>query len=112
METTTPETLFEKRWAHTLLTRALTRLDSEMKTTPEHAARFRRLRPFLTDHRPRECYREAAAALGMSEAAVKKAVQRLRLRFGDLVRAEVSQTVREPQETDEEVRHLFDALGS
>lgn len=112
VETTTPETLFEKRWAHTLLTRALTRLRTEMEGTPEHAARFQRLRPFLTDQRPRERYGEAAAALGMSEAAIKKAVQRLRRRFGDILRGEVSQTVQEPQDTEEEIRHLFEILGS
>jgi RNA polymerase sigma-70 factor (ECF subfamily) len=111
VETSTPETLFEKRWAHTLLTRALNRLRGEMEGTPESATRFQRLGPFLTDHRPREQYSEVAAVLGMSEAAVKKAVQRLRLRFGDLLRAEVSQTVHEPQKTEEEIRHLFTVLG-
>jgi RNA polymerase sigma-70 factor (ECF subfamily) len=112
VETTTPDVLFEKRWAHMLLTRALTRLSAEMASTPERTARFRRLRSFLTDHRPRGSYGEAAAALGMSKAAVKKAVQRLRLRFGDLLRAEVSQTVQEPQDTEDEVRYLLRILGS
>jgi RNA polymerase sigma-70 factor (ECF subfamily) len=112
VETTTPETLFERRWAQTLLTRTLTRLRTEMEGTPDSAARFRRLQPFLTDQSPRERYREAAAALSMTEAAIKKAVQRLRLRFGDLLRAEVSQTVQEPREIEDEIRHLFTVLGS
>lgn len=112
VEASTPETLFERRWAHTLLTRALTRLRGEMGATAEGAARFHRLQPFLTDQSPRERYAEVAAALGMSESAVKKAVQRLRLRFGDLLRAEVSQTVHEPQEIEDEIRHLFTILGS
>ena len=48
----------------------------------------------------------------MKESAVKKAVQRMRLRFGDLLRAEVSHTVTDPQDIDDEIRHLFAALGS
>jgi len=112
VEVSTPETLFEKRWAHTVLTRTLTRLGNEMAGTPESATRFRHLRPFLTDQQPGQRYSDVASELGMSVGAVKKAVQRLRLRFGDLLRAEVSQTVHEPREIEGEIRHMFEVLGS
>jgi RNA polymerase sigma-70 factor (ECF subfamily) len=112
VETTTPEKLFEKRWAHVLLTRALARLRSDMGGTEEKNERLRRLLPFLTDQNPQEKYSDVAAALDMTGAAVKKAVQRLRLRFGDLLRVEVSQTVHEAEEIEDEIRHLFTVLGS
>lgn len=111
-DTTTPEVLFEKRWAHVLLNRALSRLRTDMDGAARQTERYRRFLPFLTDQSPRESYRDAAAALGMTEAAVKKAIQRLRLRFGDLLREEVSQTVQEPEEIDDEIRHLFTVLGT
>ena len=101
VERTTPEKLFEKRWAHILLTRALARLRSDMGGTEEKRERLQRLLPFLTDQNLQEKYSDVAAALDMTEAAVKKAVQRLRLRFGDLLRAEVSQTVHKPEEIED-----------
>jgi hypothetical protein len=51
-----------------------------------------------------------AERLGMTEGAVKKAAQRLRERFHDLLRAEVARTVENPTEVDEEIRSLFAAL--
>jgi RNA polymerase sigma-70 factor (ECF subfamily) len=59
-----------------------------------------------------ESYREVASALGMSEGAVKVAVHRLRQRFGELVRAEVAQTVAAPGDVDEELRCLMAALNA
>jgi RNA polymerase sigma-70 factor (ECF subfamily) len=51
-----------------------------------------------------------AAELGSSESAVKAAVHRMRRRFGKLLREEVAQTVGNPIEIDEELRHLFAVL--
>jgi RNA polymerase sigma-70 factor (ECF subfamily) len=112
VETTTPEKLFEKRWAHILLTRTLARLRADLGGRGGKSERLQRLLPFLTDQNPQEKYSDVAAALEMTEGAVKKAVQRLRLRFGDLLRAEVSQTVHEPEEIEDEIRHLLAVLGS
>ena len=112
VDSNTPETLFEKRWANTLLSRALSRLREEMEDQSVATHRFRCLEPFLTDQRPQQRYAEAAAELDMTESAVKKAVQRMRLRFGDLLRAEVAHTVTDPKDIDDEIRHLFATLGS
>lgn len=46
----------------------------------------------------------------MTEGAIKVAIHRLRKRFGDIVRAEIAQTLRDPAMADEELRHLIAAL--
>ena len=55
-------------------------------------------------------YAEMAARLSLGESAVKMAIQRLRRRYGDLLRSEIAQTVTTPQEIDEEIRALFAAV--
>ena len=54
---------------------------------------------------------DAARRLGLSEGAVKVGIHRLRKRFRDAVRAEISQTLRDPSLMDEELRHLIAALS-
>src|SRR5687767_14609044 len=88
----TPDRLFEQQWALLLLDRILQRLADEFaaKGKPQQ---WVVLREFLTagmDHRP---YADAAAELGMSEAAVRMAVHRLRKRYRQLLRDEIAQTV-------------------
>ena len=55
---------------------------------------------------------EAAARLGLSEAAVKSAIHRLRKRYAELIREEISQTVASDEEVEGEIRHLISALMS
>jgi len=43
---------------------------------------------------------------------VKVAVHRLRQRYRELLRAEIANTVASPDEVDDELRHLFAALGT
>ena len=83
------EALFERRWALTILERAMARLRQELVggTVPE--AEFEQLEGYLTGREPRVQYQEAAARLGTTEGAVKKLVHRLRRRFGDLLRDEI-----------------------
>jgi RNA polymerase sigma-70 factor (ECF subfamily) len=107
----TPEKLFEKRWARTLMQRALDHLREEMAESSA-ADRFRRLEPFLVERPPHGSYREVAADLDMTEDAVKTAVRRLRQRFGKLLRIEVARTVEDPGDVDEEIRYLFSAIRS
>ena len=56
-------------------------------------------------------YREIAAELGISEAAVKKAVSRMRARFCELLRAEMRETLKDPAAVEEEIRYLVTALA-
>ena len=107
----TPETVYEKRWALTVVEQVLCRLESEMERSG-NAERFRRFRPMLTDEGGGTTYRELGNELGMSESAVKVAVHRLRRRFGELLRDEVAHTVDRPDQVDAEIRHLLDVMGS
>ena len=106
-----PETVFERRWALTVLERAMSRLQREFAEAGKQR-RFERLHGFLAGEEPRAPYRQVAAELGMSEGAVREAVRRLRQRFGQLLRQEISDTVADPADVDEEVRHLLSVSGS
>jgi RNA polymerase sigma factor (sigma-70 family) len=106
----TPDKLFERRWARAMLTRAIGRLREETRASADED-RLLRLVPFLTGETPHPTYAQVAAELGSSESAVKSAVHRMRKRFGKLLRDEVAQTVGDPKEIDEELRHLFAVLG-
>jgi RNA polymerase sigma-70 factor (ECF subfamily) len=105
----TPERVFDRRWALTLLDRVLTRLLDEM--TPGKSQQFERLKVYLTGEHPQQSYAETAVALGMSEGNVKVAVHRLRRRFRDLLYEEIAQTLSDPDEIEDEIRYLWSAVG-
>jgi len=105
----TPERAYERRWAILLLEGVLSRLRGEYAAAGK-AALFEHLAPCL-EGRQGAAYAEIARALGLSEGAVKVAVHRLRRRCRDLLRAEVAQTVGDPADLDEELRHLMDVAG-
>lgn len=105
----TPAKIFERRWALTLLERALGRLQAEQQAANKAGA-FEHLKIFLSGERPDCSYAQVAESLGTSEASVKVAIHRLRRRYRELVRDEVAQTVTSPEEVDEEIQYLFQAL--
>ena len=109
----TPETIYEKQWALTLLEHALSRLGEEMARS-KHAQHFSRFRPFLTFEGSEASYQDLAQELGMSEAAIKVTIHRMRRRFGGLLREEVAQTLdgASPADVDDEIRYLFSLMGS
>jgi RNA polymerase sigma-70 factor (ECF subfamily) len=106
----TPERIFDRRWALTLLDRVLSRLKAEMVPSGREA-QFDRLKTYLTGDQPQLSYAQTAGDLGMSEGAVKVAVHRLRRHFRDLLRDEIAQTVSSPEEIEDELRHLWSAVG-
>lgn len=110
-DTLTPEKLFERRWALTLLDQALERLGREWAGAGKGEL-FDHLKATLVDATGKPSHAEAAAALGMSEAAVKKAAQRLRERYRLLLRELIAATVDGPGEIDDEIRSLFAALSA
>ena len=69
------------------------------------------LAPYLTDDKARTPHAETARQLGLGEGAVRMAVLRMRRRFGELLRAEIAQTVAKPEEIDEEIRALLAAVA-
>jgi RNA polymerase sigma-70 factor (ECF subfamily) len=107
----TPERLYQRRWALTLLDRVVRRLEDENARAGK-AETFAGLKEFLTAGRQSRPYRRVAEALGMSEGAVKVAVHRLRRRYRELLREEIAQTVADPGEVDDELGELFSAVGS
>jgi RNA polymerase sigma factor (sigma-70 family) len=107
----TPETLYERRWALTLLQQTLARLRHEQVNAGKEKL-FEALKGTLTGDDDAEPYARIAEPLGMSEQAVKVAVHRLRRRYRELLRAEIAQTVATPEEVDDELRDLFAAVRS
>ena len=105
-----PESLYDKRWAMTLLERAMERLGADYAAAGKRTL-FEQLKPLLLTESSGESYRQLAGPLGLSEGAVKVAVHRLRQRFRDGVRTEIAQTVATPAEVDEELRCLMTALN-
>lgn len=102
----TPDKMYERRWVLALLDSTLERLAEEARQQGEEAV-FAALRPYLTREEPAAPYAAAAAALGTTEGAFKVAVHRLRKRFAAMLRAEIADTLCNPDEVDEEIQHLF-----
>ena len=107
----TPEKLYERQWALTLLELVVERIEAEYSAAGK-ARQFTLLKPALTGNRAAIDYAAAAAALEMSEDAVRQAAHRLRRRFREILREELLQTVADPAEVDDEIRSLFTTLGS
>ena len=106
----TAEKVFERRWALTLLDRTLTRLAAEYAEDGKGEL-FEQLKGTLTGDRATLPYSTIAEKLGSSEGAIKVAVHRLRQRYREVLRAEIADTVSEPEEVEEELRNLFAALS-
>jgi len=106
----TPERIFERRWALSVLDRVVEKLRGEFVQhgRPEH---FERLKVFLLG--PSEApYAALAREMSTSEGAVKVAIHRLRKRYRDLFRKEIADTVADPGEVDSELRYLAAVLTS
>jgi RNA polymerase sigma-70 factor (ECF subfamily) len=111
VDPSSPEKLFDRRWALTLVDRVLAALREEYRAAGKMAL-LAQLEPSLTQEILPGRHGEWAASLGLSEGAVRVAVHRLRRRFGELLREEISQTVAGDPEVDEEIRHLFAAIAA
>ena len=100
----------ERRWAFIILERVAANLKREY-TASDKGAVFDALHPFLSAEPDPGAYADAAATLGTSESALRVALHRLRRRFGEMLRREIGRTVSSPAEVDDEIRHLFAAVG-
>jgi RNA polymerase sigma-70 factor (ECF subfamily) len=107
----TPETLFERRWALTVVERLLTELRTQW-TAQGRASEFDELKACLLGQTPAGGYAAVAARLETSEGAVKAAVHRLRRLFQSLLRQRVAETVADERDVDDEIRHLIQALSA
>jgi RNA polymerase sigma-70 factor (ECF subfamily) len=107
----TPERIFQRRWALTLMERALDRLRTEYEDQGK-AALYESLKPHLGGEGPAAPYAVIAEKLGLSEGAVKTAAHRLRRRCRELLQAEAAQTVASAEDAEVELRELLEALES
>ena len=106
----TPEVLFQRSWATTLIARAQNRLRGEMVAAGE-GERFDALEPALAGEHTEVGYRELAVRFGVTESTVKSWVLRLRRRFRASLLNEISQTLAEGQDPEAELPELMAALA-
>lgn len=97
----TAERIFDRRWAVQVVEETLTKLEAEFAKD-----RFEHLKRFLIEDKGTVSYAEAAARLRLSEQAIKSAIYRMRQRYRELFRAEITNTVDSPEQVDEELRHM------
>ena len=105
-----PEKVFERRWAQTILDQALLRLRAEFAQQGK-AEIYEVLKAFEPGEQSSLSYAEAAARLRVSESAIKSMIHRIRQRHRELVREEIAHTVSTAAEVDEELRHLIAVIS-
>jgi RNA polymerase sigma-70 factor (ECF subfamily) len=106
--TLTPESIFEQRWAATLVHSALDRLRDEQERAGKREL-FEALLPLMCE-RGAESYAHAAVQLHTSAGALRVAVHRLRRRYRALLLEEIADTVTDARDVNEEVQYLLRAL--
>jgi len=104
-----PEREFDRKWALTLLDRALSSLAEEHKKAGR-LDHFDALKVWLTGDTENISQADTACRLGMNEGAVKVAIHRLRREFRHAIKTEIAQTLRDKTQVEEEMKHLLHAL--
>jgi RNA polymerase sigma-70 factor (ECF subfamily) len=105
-----PERLFDRAWALTVIRCAVEALRSEYESVGKQRL-FECFKGQITQDREAGSYREIAADLGMSEGVARVTAHRMRTRLGELIRAEVAETVASSKQLEDEIGELFAALG-
>ena len=110
-EPTNEDTLFERSWAEALIGAGLERLSAEYERDGKQSL-FQQLRIFLTGSaEPLPTYDQLAGRMGLPASTLRSHVTRLRMRYRELLRAEVRQTVGSEAEVDGELHELFRVLA-
>lgn len=104
-----PDAFFDRHWAVTVVDRAVAALSVEAMAEGK-GEQFTVLKPWLLGEVPLLSQSDAARQLGLNEGAVRVTVHRLRRRFRELVKAEIAQTVNDPNQVQEELRYLVEVL--
>lgn len=110
-ETWPAEKIYDVRWAATAVEHALRRLGEECESRGRRRV-FDVLSDYLASERQDVSYQKLAKTLGVAEAAVKRLVHQLRVRYRELLREEVAQTVEKPDDVDDELRYLCAVLAT
>lgn len=111
VENVTPESLYERRWALLILERTLNAVREDMERAGKGAL-FEALKDALASSPKEHTYAEVAEQFGLSEGAVKATVHRLRGRFRKHLRAIIADTVRDDEDVEDEIQHLFSVFSS
>jgi RNA polymerase sigma factor (sigma-70 family) len=106
--TETPERIFQRKWARTLLDRVMGSLSGEFAAEGKLDV-FNRIKGYLTGDGDLK-YAELGAQLNLTESGVKSSIRRMRLRYRDLLRAEVNSTVADLSEVNDELQFLLSAI--
>jgi len=105
----TAEQIYERRWASTVLERALSRSKDEYRAAG-NAVLFDSLKQLLPDEPGAPSQADIAKQLGMTENAVRQAFHRFRHRYQLLLREEIAHTVATPGDIEDELRHLISVV--
>jgi RNA polymerase sigma factor (sigma-70 family) len=105
----TPDKIFERQWALTVLDHVISRLQAEFDQSGK-GSQFERMKPLLAGDETRIPYAELASELNTTEGALKTAIHRLRRRYREVLRDEIAQTVVHPDEVQAEIRYLVSVL--
>jgi DNA-directed RNA polymerase specialized sigma24 family protein len=110
VDQTTPESLYERRWALSLLENVMSQLRAEFADAGK-VNEFDRLSTFLTRDSESARYELLAEETGISVGALRASVYRMRQRYQRLLRSEIAASVSGPEEIDDELRFLLSALS-
>ncbi len=104
------EKMFDKQWALTLLDKVRTRLRIEYEAAGQ-IDRYNELKAYLLEGEAADSYAQTAKLLSLSEPAVKSAIYKIRQRFGQLLRLEITRTLGDEGDVEDELRELIAAIG-
>ena len=106
-----PDAMFERRWAMTLLDQTLARIEAEFAAAGKKEA-FEAMKHCLTLDRDHIRYSELAAQTGLNEGAARVAVHRLRKRFREVFRENITATLSDGEDVETEIRHVVAVLSA
>lgn len=109
-ERNTPERVFDRQWAITVLSSVTEQLRAEWVSAGK-GYEFDMLAPALAGERSSGGYQAMAESIGSTEGAVKVMVHRLRRRYRTRLHEAIADTVASPDEVDDEIRYLMRALA-
>ncbi len=110
LEATTPDTVYDRNWAITVLHRTYSRLQTEYAAAGKERV-FALLRGFIQGAGDGPKYDEFAAKIEKTKDALKMEVSRMRRRFSELLRDVVGETVDNASDVEDELRYLLTLLS-
>ena len=92
------ERSFDREWARSVLAQAGAQLETECKASGK-ADLFAAISPLITGEGDASAYDELAEQTGLTVENLRQSVRRLRMRFRDLLRSVIADTLNEPTES-------------